>query len=470
VGLYTHRFKQEDLQKISRCHLDFGLRFAFNILRGDILTTPRFGIWSYHHDDPEKYRGTPPGFWEIFEKDPVSGAVLQRLTEKLDGGVILKKGFFQTLHSSYVASRDQVLFESAGWAARVCRDVVSGNADYLAAPPVTTGARIYRTPSNGQMIRFFFRWLKAVAREQFASLFRTRQWTVGLMPQVNLQIPPSSGPVTSERISGVVWMPERRGLFLADPFAAKVDDDGQGLEILAENFAWKSLKGHVSSVTYRHGRFGPITDAIREPFHMSYPFVFEWEGEAYCMPETSAAGGLKLYKRDKSGKWEDLGLILDGFPALDPTLLQFEDRWWLFCGHETELPNGRLYAWHSLSPLGPWKPHSSFPLKEDIRNSRPAGTPFAVNGRVFRPAQDCSTGYGAAVSINEIQELTPTSFEERIICRLVPDPSGPYPDGLHTLNRAGDWIVLDGARKTFVAAELLQALKRKAGRLLPRRT
>jgi hypothetical protein len=188
------------------------------------------------------------------------------------------------------------------------------------------------------------------------------------------------------------------------------------------------------------------------------------------MPETSAAGGLKLYKRDKSGKWEDLGLILDGFPALDPTLLQFEDRWWLFCGHETELPNGRLYAWHSLSPLGPWKPHSSFPLKEDIRNSRPAGTPFAVNGRVFRPAQDCSTGYGAAVSINEIQELTPTSFEERIICRLVPDPSGPYPDGLHTLNRAGDWIVLDGARKTFVAAELLQALKRKAGRLLPRRT
>jgi len=44
-----------------------------------------FGVWSWHHGDEDKYRGGPPAFWEIVNADPVTGALLQRLTERLDG-------------------------------------------------------------------------------------------------------------------------------------------------------------------------------------------------------------------------------------------------------------------------------------------------------------------------------------------------------------------------------------------------
>jgi hypothetical protein len=44
----------------------------------------------------------------------------------------------------------------------------------------------------------------------------------------------------------------------------------------------------------------------------------------------------------------------------------------------------------------------------------------------------------------EILALTPTEFRESIALRLEPDPSWPYPDGLHHL-------VVDGARVYFDA-------------------
>jgi hypothetical protein len=42
-------------------------------------------VWSYHHGDNEFYRGGPPHFWELYEKAPLSGVILQVLTEELDG-------------------------------------------------------------------------------------------------------------------------------------------------------------------------------------------------------------------------------------------------------------------------------------------------------------------------------------------------------------------------------------------------
>ena len=67
---------------------DVLVRFGFGIVKGPMLDLPTHGVWGFHHGDEEKFRGGPPGFWEIMHDDPVTGAVLQRLTEKLDAGRI----------------------------------------------------------------------------------------------------------------------------------------------------------------------------------------------------------------------------------------------------------------------------------------------------------------------------------------------------------------------------------------------
>ena len=84
-----------------------------------------------------------------------------------------------------------------------------------------------------------------------------------------------------------------------------------------------------------------------------------------------------------------------------------------------------------------------------MRSSRPAGTPFRIEGALYRPAQDCSRTYGGAVAINRVDELSPTGFEERLVTRLCPDPAGPYPTGLHTICAAGDQTIIDGKRQEF---------------------
>ena len=130
------------------------MRFGFNIIRGDILQTARFGVWSFHHDDEQKYRGGPPCFWEIVDGDPVTGVILQRLIDKLDGGIVLKKGYFPTHFGSYSKSFDRALLGSAGWPAAVCRDIFDGSAAYVDGSPSDTTAPIFHDPTNRQMIRF----------------------------------------------------------------------------------------------------------------------------------------------------------------------------------------------------------------------------------------------------------------------------------------------------------------------------
>jgi hypothetical protein len=153
-GKFSEYFDPQDVAAIRTHNLDFILRFGFGIIRGEILTAARYGVWSFHHGDEQHYRGAPPCFWEIFRDEPFTGAILQRLTETLDGGVVLKKALFPTILHSYVENRDAAHYSGTTWPADVCRDILAGQAAYLETAPVKTAAPIYKEPGNADMLRF----------------------------------------------------------------------------------------------------------------------------------------------------------------------------------------------------------------------------------------------------------------------------------------------------------------------------
>ena len=93
---FIHKFPPDALEKIRAKELDVILRFGFNILSGEILTVARYGVWSYPHGDNDFYRGGPPHFGELVEKSPLSGVILQVLTEELNSGLVLCKSLFST--------------------------------------------------------------------------------------------------------------------------------------------------------------------------------------------------------------------------------------------------------------------------------------------------------------------------------------------------------------------------------------
>jgi hypothetical protein len=169
-GKFSEYFTPQDVETIRGYSLDFVLRFAFNIIRGEILTIPQYGVWSFHHGDEQKYRGAPPCFWEIYRDEPTTGSILQRLTERLDGGVILKKDSFPTALHSYPRNRDAAHLLGTDWPAAVCRDILGGRAEYLAASPTSSSAPIYLKPANREMLVFGYRQFRHQVSRVFQGL------------------------------------------------------------------------------------------------------------------------------------------------------------------------------------------------------------------------------------------------------------------------------------------------------------
>ena len=119
---------------------------------------------------------------------------------------------------------------------------------------------------------------------------------------------------------------------------------------------------------------------------------------------------------------------------------------------------------HAEALEGPWRPHAGNPVKRDIGSSRPAGTPFVHEGRLYRPAQDCTGCYGAAIVVNRVRALDPERFAEEPVARIAPDRASPFPHGAHTLVAWGERTLVDAKRHGFVGA----AFRRRAlARLAP---
>jgi hypothetical protein len=154
-GKYSQYFTEPDLDKIKSYNLDMILRFGFNIIRGEILNIPTYGVWSFHHGDYLKYRGGPPGFWEIYNEDPWSGAILQKLTDKLDDGIVLYKSQFKTDLSSYTKNKNKLFWGTTKWPSIVCRNILSAKDESIFIKSKTSTAPIYKAPSNvnyGQLV------------------------------------------------------------------------------------------------------------------------------------------------------------------------------------------------------------------------------------------------------------------------------------------------------------------------------
>ena len=439
---WSEYFSAEDIARIRGYQLDFILKFGYGIVRGDILSAARHGIWSFHHDDEQKYRGGPPAFWEIHSGDPVTGALFQRINEKLDGGIVLQKIYVPTAGTSYRANLQRIHESSTHMVRRVCLDVLSGNAGYLEAPPSQSKAPIYRAPNDLQVLQFWLRlagnWLRYKLANQ-----RVDDWNVGLVRAgAETFLDESFRPK-------VEWSTYReKHQMLADPTLIPTSE---GVRILCEEFSWLSESGRILELrpapdgTLSHG-----TPAIDEPAHMSYPYVLEDAGRLYCIPECAERSEVPLYRWDPDpGRWVRDGVLLEGVDAVDATVFRAGGAWWLFHSLAHGVGQWSLYVWKAEDLHGPWQPHPANPVKTDVSSSRPAGSPFWFQEKLYRPAQDGRNSYGSALAINRIDNLSLDGFREVTVRRILPDQSWPYPHGIHTLNGFHGLTVIDAKRHAW---------------------
>ena len=151
---------------------------------------------------------------------------------------------------------------------------------------------------------------------------------------------------------------------------------------------------------------------VKEPFHLSYPYVFKSQNDYYMLPETLAAGAVCLYKAlDFPSRWSCVARLLEGQFA-DPSIFQCDDLWWMFvCSTPYQHDTLRLYYASDLT--GPWTEHPKSPIVSgDKCRARPAGRILKFDNQLFRFAQDCGPVYGSSVRVFEITQLTINSYTE----------------------------------------------------------
>jgi len=458
-GKYSQYFDESDLEQIRSHAPDFILRFGFSIIRGDILNVAPYGVWSFHHSDEQTVRGGPAGFWEVFLKHRVNGVILQRLTEQLDGGIILKKRFYKTILHDCAFHLHHVLRASSDMPVQVCADILSGRAGYFSAMPSASQARVLTWPSNNVMLKFMFHQIIRRFAYNINELFCHEKWATGVVKT-------SAGEVFRKGvISGDagVFHYKSNNRYCADPFAICEKDDS--LRVFFEDYQYGRNRAHLSSM-----KFSP-DDGFSEPvrltspfYHRSFPFCFHHEGNTFIVPEQITEGRVDLYLWNHETKSIYFEKTLLNEALADPVLFYHQETWWLFGSPAGNEVNNSLNLYFSDSLEEPFQPHPGNSIVFDPRAARMAGIHIDRRGKIYRFAQDSHIRYGKRIAIFEILTLNHKEFSEQFVVHIKPYDHPYFRNGLHTLCFSGDYAVFDGKKYVFSPKAFISKLLRKTGK------
>ena len=278
-------------------------------------------------------------------------------------------------------------------------------------------------------------------------------WSIGIYAGPS---PLALGPVS--RVANPVLTREQvtdvRAGFVADPFLVR---DGATLWMFLELYNLARRKGELAAASSTDGAHWQYRQVVlREPFHLSYPQVFSWEGRWYLLPETHETQTVRLYEAVEFPlRWRLVHTLLTGGRFSDATLLRHDDRWWMFVDASPEGKHDTLALYWADDLRGAWTLHPQSPLVAgDNRTARPAGRILTHDGKLYRLAQDCRPAYGMRVLGFEITTLTTTAYAERAVDvgpYLTGSGAGWNADGMHQVDALqqpdGSWIAaVDGWR------------------------
>jgi hypothetical protein len=425
-------------EELTRLRLD--VAFALGDIDDRVLEgVAKYGVWRYCFGEKRGSLEVLAGFREVIDGAPVTESGL-----KIRRGAAEERLAYQswsrTFPFSVARNRDHFLRKTADFAARALKELHrSGEAWLEQCPPVVGGppAPAEGTPATAEIVRGLSRLGGRIARRGLQKLLYVDQWFLAY----RFRRREERGQDDVRRFTHLMPPKDR---FWADPFP--IERDGRHF-VFFEEFVFATGKGHIAVVELaRDGACSAPVRVLERDYHLSYPFLIELDGQLCMVPETGENRTVELYRcTDFPNRWRLEKVLLRDAWFVDATIHFADGRWWMFVnvGVERGEAHDELHLFHADHLLGEWNPHPCNPVKSDVRCARPAGQIFRRDGILFRPAQICAPLYGSGVMINRVLHLSPQAYLEQEHERILPTQREGLL-GIHTLNRAGDLIVVDG--------------------------
>jgi hypothetical protein len=392
--------------------------------------TPRFGLWAIAPMDDGRPASAPSRFWELRAG---SQTVTTAVVALEDGsGRVIAKGSAWADPLSLARTRDAAAWASAHLVLRSLRSLLrdgapvsreEGLGDSRTLPrPAVTVVHLARTAVRGVAAKSRTAWRRA-------------EWFVAVRAR----------SADGRGMGQLRALPNPAGRYLGDPFPIEVD--GRHFLFMEDYSQAAGIAAISVSEAGLDGTWSPPRRVLERDHHLSYPFVFEQDGEIYMLPETGEAGRVELLRAvEFPYEWQLDRVLLDGLTAVDATLHVEDGRLWLFANViEGPGDRGELRLFSSRSLDGEWRPHPRNPIVSDPGRARPAGRLFRRGGILIRPGQDCSREYGEAVVLNRVDVLSPDDYRETPVDRIESDWM-PGVERTHTFTFDSRYEFLDGYR------------------------
>jgi len=396
--------------------------------RRRLLDRATFGVWSL-----SSVSNDAAGFWEVVDSVPVVSCELFAWESNPERHRLIGRVFAKTDHLSLtrtlrrIRAMDESLVVSKLDEIRRKGELISR----LPSAEKRTTTRHGRPGAFrllGTLSLFYGRYILKVATRQF----HRNQWQLAYRM--------GGDRYSQDGLSRLA--PDDKG-FWADPFVVRRDDR---TVIFFEEYEARTSKGRIVAVEIEaDGSIGPMKAVLDCDYHLSYPFLFEFEGSLFMIPESADAGRVEAFRCvDFPYHWESHAVLLEDLRAFDATLVQHDDRWWMFAAvqHNGNTACDELQLFYASGPFEKWTPHPANPISLDIRCARPAGAMYQHDGQLFRPAQDCSVRYGYALSIQRIIRLDVEEYLEETVQQILPDWAEDI-NGTHTINQSDGITVYD---------------------------
>jgi hypothetical protein len=439
IRVNTNVIAPHEIGKLREEKLDVIIQFGISEITTHLNGLCKKGIWFFPHDNfGEGYFAEPKFFRSMFNRcDPLKLS-LNTFLEDPEKSRIIYKSQSPVTRDSLFFNSNAVYWKSSEIILRNLRNLHVGNiGNFNKYEGLLIKQGETTIPNNIETINL----LSNLTLEKIKSRLFFEQWFLAYK-----EIKGDKEDYT------VIKPPLDR--FYADPFIIKKDNR---TFIFFEEYIYSKGKGDISVL-----EIDPKTNTCSTPitvldksYHLSYPFLYEWEDEIYMIPETSGNKTIELYKATKFPyEWELVKVLIDDINAVDATIMHHNNKFWMFTNVFVDGSSSldELHIFHSENLLGEWKSHRMNPVISNASSARPAGKIFSNDGKLIRPSQDCSFSYGYSVKFNEVVQLTEEAYSEKHISEM--DPSWLKNNkGTHTYNFNEDYEVIDGRmleRRKFI--------------------
>ena len=398
---------------------------------------PHTVLWALASGDANDAGDPNFGFWDMFNTNGISRLALLQLSAS--GASLIAEGILQ-IQFSFARNKTFLQEKSVSLIHRELRRWSSTVA--VDRAPVQSAPKALNLVD---VIRYSFQLVGNLAPKIYKAVLRKtgrrfNRWSLFV----------GSGAFDADNMSSAHETQPPPNEFWADPFLFRAPGSDT-THVFFENYEFSTGLGKLSVGLLNGHTVENIGDALVKPHHLSYPFVYAYDGKVYMIPETAQARQIEIWQATSYPlEWQLHKVVMQGTSCADTTIFEHDGEWWMFTSMSNDSFGdhcSELCIFKVDSPLlNKIEPHELNPVIIDARVARNAGRIAVRNGKLTRLAQNNSFHYGYGFSLVEIEKLNLQEYSEKKIYSAKPG----FANGItstHQMDHNDDIHIFDGLRE-----------------------